>query len=493
VVVRLQIRHDTKLNWEKYNPILASGEIGVETNNSDIINRMKIGDGTHAWKELSYADEKLVHSFGDETIKGDKTFSGTITTSNTIKGTATKAIQDENGVNIASNYQKLLAVDTEITNTTDWNTLTSYGIYLVNLSSWGVASTYHSPNEYQSNLGAKGILVVYANGDFVIQTYYTNNDYPTITRQYIDSKWGSWGTLSTNDNNIVYINKDQTITGSKTFNKTVTFNSGDVSFKENSDCNIMQGSTAFISKTANGDVYLYGGRDGNGTIKFFPNGASSEVSVTIGNDGVIDGKTTMDSVGNVIVDTYLKSEDVDSVVYDQCLPATFVEREYTTKEQNSFGYETLQDLLANKVGDYTDVIDSSISIIYSLTKTGVKIVYGYNVAPLDQCIEKYGTGNYFVFDDVNEQFRLPHDTVDGHCVKLRHFRDGKTSYEFDTDLECTQTGACTSGTVVTFSKPFADTNYTLSCAYSAKTVNGFTPSVTGDYIAKGKIKLSDVM
>ena len=38
----------------------------------------------------------------------------------------------------------------------------------------------------------------------------------------------------------------------------------------------------------------------------------------------------------------------------------------------------------------------------------------------------------------------------------------------------------------------ADTNYTLTCPYSAKTTTGFTPSQTGGYIAKGRILLSSV-
>lgn len=46
----IQSRHDTAENWTTNNPILAEGEIGVDTTN----NIIKIGDGTTAWDSLSY-------------------------------------------------------------------------------------------------------------------------------------------------------------------------------------------------------------------------------------------------------------------------------------------------------------------------------------------------------------------------------------------------------------------------------------------------------
>ena len=46
----IQHRRDTSVNWTSTNPILAEGEIGVETNT----NKFKIGDGTTSWINLSY-------------------------------------------------------------------------------------------------------------------------------------------------------------------------------------------------------------------------------------------------------------------------------------------------------------------------------------------------------------------------------------------------------------------------------------------------------
>ena len=48
---QIQIRRDTAANWTSANPILASGEIGFETDTG----RFKIGNGSTAWTSRSYA------------------------------------------------------------------------------------------------------------------------------------------------------------------------------------------------------------------------------------------------------------------------------------------------------------------------------------------------------------------------------------------------------------------------------------------------------
>ena len=50
VAKRLQLRHDTLINWSTANPLLLAGEIGLETNT----NRMKLGDGILRWNDLPY-------------------------------------------------------------------------------------------------------------------------------------------------------------------------------------------------------------------------------------------------------------------------------------------------------------------------------------------------------------------------------------------------------------------------------------------------------
>ena len=49
--VRIQVRRGLASEWTAANPVLAAGEMGVETNT----NKFKFGNGTDTWTALSYA------------------------------------------------------------------------------------------------------------------------------------------------------------------------------------------------------------------------------------------------------------------------------------------------------------------------------------------------------------------------------------------------------------------------------------------------------
>ena len=49
--VRIQVRRGTAADWTSVNPILAAGEMGVESNT----NKFKFGNGSSTWSQLSYA------------------------------------------------------------------------------------------------------------------------------------------------------------------------------------------------------------------------------------------------------------------------------------------------------------------------------------------------------------------------------------------------------------------------------------------------------
>lgn len=51
MTVRIQLRRDTDANWQSVNPVLATGEPGINTTTGQI----KIGDGVTAWNGLSYS------------------------------------------------------------------------------------------------------------------------------------------------------------------------------------------------------------------------------------------------------------------------------------------------------------------------------------------------------------------------------------------------------------------------------------------------------
>jgi hypothetical protein len=49
-VTRQYQRRDTALNWSAKNPVLGSGEIGIELDT----RMLKLGDGSTSWSDLPY-------------------------------------------------------------------------------------------------------------------------------------------------------------------------------------------------------------------------------------------------------------------------------------------------------------------------------------------------------------------------------------------------------------------------------------------------------
>lgn len=78
---QIQLRRDTAANWATNNPVLAQGEIGLETDTQ----QFKIGDGTLAWAALSYggmvgpAQTNSLQDFGNGE-DGDVVISAGVTT-----------------------------------------------------------------------------------------------------------------------------------------------------------------------------------------------------------------------------------------------------------------------------------------------------------------------------------------------------------------------------------------------------------------------------
>lgn len=50
MAVQIQLRNDTSANWTSADPVLAQGEMGIETDT----DQFKIGNGVNLWSELPY-------------------------------------------------------------------------------------------------------------------------------------------------------------------------------------------------------------------------------------------------------------------------------------------------------------------------------------------------------------------------------------------------------------------------------------------------------
>lgn len=197
---------------------------------------------------------------------------------------------------------------------------------------------------------------------------------------------------------------------------------------------------------------------------------------------------------NIIIGYSLNYEDWDEQYFDiegyELKTATKLVVGSTGKEYQALqGYVDLNHLhvAVNETITYLPCLN----IPFVPGNDGTKIVdykYFYRVS---DAVDLYKTANYFILDEEGEQFKLPYDSIYGYCRQLKHWRKGTESYEYDTNLECVQTGSTVAETPVVFKKPFADDNYYISVPYAegSKTREGFTPTENGIYYAKGKVFL----
>lgn len=56
IQVIMRQRRDTAANWRKENPVLAAGQIGVESDTTFV----KIGDGVTEWRLLPYTSVPMI-------------------------------------------------------------------------------------------------------------------------------------------------------------------------------------------------------------------------------------------------------------------------------------------------------------------------------------------------------------------------------------------------------------------------------------------------
>lgn len=129
----IKLRRGTAAEWTTANPILAAGEMGIETDT----RKFKFGDGTTPWNTLAYASAEGGGGTGDVTAAEDNYFTG----NNTFTGTT----KFDNDVNIhGANLEVagvLEATTGNITNLQVPNTLTSSGeINAVSIKSTGIRS-----------------------------------------------------------------------------------------------------------------------------------------------------------------------------------------------------------------------------------------------------------------------------------------------------------------------------------------------------------------
>lgn len=117
VVTQIQLRRGTASQWTSANPILAAGEMGVET---DTV-KAKIGDGINTWNNLPYfggdVSTNAVQTLTNKTISADN---------NTISGIAASSFVVTNASgNIDGSAAQVAIPSGTVVGTTDSQTLTN--------------------------------------------------------------------------------------------------------------------------------------------------------------------------------------------------------------------------------------------------------------------------------------------------------------------------------------------------------------------------------
>lgn len=375
MVVRIQLRHDTAQNWTNANPILLSGEVGIETDT----DRLKIGTGNR-WNNTNYYDKQYAHTQGAEEIYGEKTFRddlkigiddtiegkanlnifGNLIVSGEIDGIASGAYADGEGNNIIDTYQKKITDNNTVVDGINWNTLTSEGIYGVKINDWNY-NEYYDPSGFDADLGRVGMLIVHEDKDGRIMQRYnpmTDNALNTVVVRYrtADGSWSNWNTPNIYDKTLVHTTGAEEIDGSKVFKQVLKSENGTINLsvdKDNIDAGqsaiLQRAGSTFLRKKSNGEVYL---SSDNANLYIRPNGDNSETGqVSIDTNGVIDGKCLKDGQGRVISSTYVTVDNIQSL--------SLKEPNIIDSSADSDTYNAIVDRKLANFGTFTDIIKAN--------------------------------------------------------------------------------------------------------------------------------------
>ena len=250
MAVQIQLRRGTATQWSSSNPILAIGELGVETNTS----LFKVGDGINRWLNRPYALYQMADT--GSYISSSAIFDYQIynlTSSNSIS--ASYSIQSIYS-DTASYISSSATFDYQIYNLTSSNSIQS--IYAES-ASWVSASVKIIASDTASYISSSAIFdyQIYnlTSSNSISTSYALYSDQSQNATQSIYAESASWVSASVK---ITTADTASYITGGP-FTITVTdpINNSDASTKKYVDERLSQNSVFYLSATSSGIGFDY--------------------------------------------------------------------------------------------------------------------------------------------------------------------------------------------------------------------------------------------
>ena len=200
MAVQIQLRRGTLLDWSNANPVLANGEVGVETDTS----RFKIGNGIANWSSLNYYSAMVTGSSYQITSSWSiNSVSSSYSLSSSYSDFANSSSYSlTSSFSTTSSYIDLAQTASYITlaQSASYVTLAQTSSYLTPQNSYNVT------NLTASNISASGRIIANSfTGSLLGTSSYSNN---SISASY--SLSSSYSTTSSFSSTASYVNLAQT-------------------------------------------------------------------------------------------------------------------------------------------------------------------------------------------------------------------------------------------------------------------------------------------
>jgi len=426
----IQIRRDVASAWSTSNPILAQGEIGLETDTSKI----KFGNGTNVWNDLPYyTTSPTVNTdtyINATCAAGDyfESINGTTYGCSTPSGFTDTQINlnnpflyNESGEGYFNNTYFQNNVTQLIINSN--STLTS-----LNIIDFGFiieSNTTNWDKDVTNDLDLSALDNITILRTFNLSTI--NDDLGLLNKTEIESYNGTWSDSSYSDDwinisiNTTIQNEDVNVnTSLKDYTDNLNGTWQDITISNcsvDNSCSLITYDSE-LNYTDNTDTYI------NATC------ISGSVFESI--NGTIYGCTTLSSYDDIWINTTIDSKDVNVNLsmknYTDNLNGTWIDNSENLTEQNIFDFGFIKLL---------NITQSFVQTLGFYLTTEV-----YNITEIDTNFTDFGSwvvGLNGTWEDLNTQ--IGNCSVDGSCPLITY--DSELNYTDNTDTYLNAT--CPSG------------------------------------------------